>query len=50
LLLLSKLDFIDQLDQNYDGSDLPSISGGLTYPITINDKSAILEFIIRRLE
>ncbi|CAF4639398.1 unnamed protein product, partial [Rotaria sp. Silwood2] len=50
LLVLNKLDFIDQLDQNYDGSDLPSISGGLTYPITINDKPVILEFIIRRLE
>ncbi|CAF3711602.1 unnamed protein product [Rotaria sp. Silwood1] len=51
LLLRKKIDRIDQLDENDDdGNDLPSISGGLTYPITTNDRSVILEFILRRLE
>ncbi|CAF4446256.1 unnamed protein product [Rotaria sp. Silwood2] len=50
LLLKRKIDLVDQLDGNDHGTDLPSISGGLTYPITVNDRSVILEFILRRLE
>ncbi|CAF4741417.1 unnamed protein product [Rotaria sp. Silwood2] len=50
LLLKRKIDLVGQLDGNDDGTDLPSISGGLTYPITVNDRSVILEFILRRLE
>ncbi|CAF1348949.1 unnamed protein product [Rotaria sordida] len=50
LLLKSKFDFVGQLDGNDDGTDLPSISGGLTYPITVNDRPVVLEFVLRRLE
>ncbi|UJR38739.1 hypothetical protein I4U23_031404 [Adineta vaga] len=48
LLLSSRIqqDLIDPLN----GNDLASISGGLTYPITIEDRSVIAEFILRRLE
>ncbi|CAF4418758.1 unnamed protein product [Rotaria sp. Silwood2] len=50
LLLKNKFQRTVQLDENDDGTDLPSVSGGLTYPITINDQSVISEFILRRLE
>ncbi|CAF1276448.1 unnamed protein product [Rotaria magnacalcarata] len=50
LLLKSKSNLVGQLDGNDDGTDLPSISGGLTYPIAVNDRPVILEFILRRLE
>lgn len=50
LLLRSKIDVVDQLNSTDDSTDLPSISGGLTYPITVNDQSVISEFILRRLE
>ncbi|CAF1095611.1 unnamed protein product [Adineta steineri] len=41
---------IDPLDENNNDFDFASISGGLTFPININDRIVISEFILRRLE
>ncbi|CAF1224195.1 unnamed protein product [Adineta ricciae] len=51
-LVLTKIlpDLIDPLDGKNDDIDLASISGGLTYPITTDDRSVIAEFVLRRLE
>ncbi|CAF0762621.1 unnamed protein product [Didymodactylos carnosus] len=43
-------DVIDPLDGSGDNTDLATISGGLTFPITVNDTSAISQFVLRRLE
>jgi hypothetical protein len=43
-------DVLDPLDGSDNDTDLASISGGLTYPITVADRSVISEFILRRLE
>ncbi|UJR20150.1 hypothetical protein I4U23_023282 [Adineta vaga] len=43
-------DSIDPLDGRNNDTDLASISGGLTYPIKVEDRPVIAEFILRRLE
>ncbi|CAF3877300.1 unnamed protein product, partial [Rotaria sp. Silwood1] len=46
-LFKRQFDLIDQLDGNDDDTDLASISGGLTYPISVNDRPVILEFMLQ---
>ena len=41
---------LDALDGRGNDTDLASISGGLTFPITPDDQSVVAEFILRRLE
>ena len=41
---------VDPLDGSDSNPDLASMSGGLTYPITVADRPIISEFILRRLE
>jgi hypothetical protein len=43
-------DVLDPLDGSDNDTDLASISGGLTYPIFVADRSVISEFILRRLQ
>ncbi|CAF4386150.1 unnamed protein product, partial [Rotaria sp. Silwood2] len=38
------------LDGHYGDTNLASISSGLRYPITVNDRPIISEFILRRLK
>lgn len=44
------VDMMDPLDGSDNNPDLASMSGGLTYPISVTDQPIISEFILRRLE
>ena len=46
----AQFDVLDPLDGSDNDTDLATISGGLTYPITAVDRPVIAEFILRRLE
>lgn len=46
----NRVDLVESLDGTDGNLDLASMSGGLTYPITINDQSLVSELIVRRLE